>query len=146
MIRKWCVALALALLAILGAVCASAQSLQSLPFHYITTASTNSVLVNGNGQNILKWLVASNPTSSTTVNAWLHFYNKATAPNCGTDVPVMTIMIPPNSATGAGNTALSFDDTRFTAGIGFCVTANPADNDNAIGPSGIVINLGYLWL
>ena len=124
----------------------NAQSLQSLPFHYITTSSTNSMLVNGNGQNILKWVIASNPAATTTINAWLHLYNKATAPNCGTDVPVMTIMIPPNSATGAGNTTISFDDTRFTSGIGFCVTGGAADNDNTAGPSGIVINIGYLWL
>lgn len=139
--RKCLLSLALILVASLPA---RAQSLQPIPVHYITANSTNSTLVSGAGQNILKWVVASNPQATTTALAWLKLYDKATAPTCGTDVPVVTIMLPPNSATGAGNTPIGFDDTRFTHGIGFCVTLNAADNDNTSVPAGIVINLGYL--
>jgi hypothetical protein len=134
--------IALSLLLSFVAFGARAQSLQSTPFHYITVGSTNSTLVSGSGQNIMKWVVGSNNTG--TVN-WLKFYNKATAPTCGTDVPVITVMLPTN-ATGGGVTVIDMDDTRFTAGIGFCVTANAADNDNNAGTAGIALSLGYLGL
>lgn len=131
-------------LLLLSAPALHAQSLQSVPFKLITTNSTNSTLVSGAGQNILKWVVASNPSATATVINYLKLYNKATAPTCGTDVPVMTIMLPPNSGTGAGLTAISFDDVKFTLGLGFCVTLNAADNDNTSVAAGGVINVGYV--
>lgn len=137
-------ALLLVVLLSLGDLPARAQSLQSLPFKLITTNSTNSTLVSGVGQNVLKWVVASNPSATATVINYLKFYNKATAPTCGTDVPVMTIMLPPNSGTGAGLTSVSFDDVKFSAGIGICVTLLAADNDNTSVAAGDVINIGYV--
>lgn len=139
--RKIIRALLLMLLAALP-VEALAQSLQGIPVHFISLASTNSTLVSGAGQNILKWVVASNNTG--TVN-WLKFYNKATAPTCGTDIPVLTVMVPTN-ATGGGVTPVGFDDTRFPLGIGFCLTALQADNDTGVATVGIVISIGYLGL
>jgi hypothetical protein len=134
--------LGLLLLLLLCSLGVRAQSLQGIPVHFISLASTNSTLVSGAGQNILKWVVASNNTG--TVN-WLKFYNKATAPTCGTDVPVLTVMVPTN-ATGGGVTPVGFDDTRFPLGIGFCLTLNAADNDAVAGNAGIVISIGYLGL
>ena len=141
-IRAVALSLLLSLVAFSGLQCARAQSLQAIPVHFISLASTNSTLVSGAGQNILKWAIASNNTG--TVN-FLKFYNKATAPVCGTDVPVLTIMVPTN-ATGGGVTSVSFDDTRFTLGIGFCLTALVADNDTGPAQAGIAISLGFLGL
>jgi len=135
-------AIALSLLLSLVAFGARAQSLQATPFSLITAASTNSTLVTGTGQNVLKWVVTSNNTAST-IN-YLKFYNKATAPTCGTDIPVLRIMLPGNT-TGGGVTSVSFDDTRFTLGIGFCVTGGTgADADTSVGAAGLLINIGYV--
>ncbi len=132
-----CVGLVLA-----GIASAYAQAMQPLPFSYISTNSTNSTLVSGSGQNILKWLLATNPTGSIVY--YLKLYNKATAPTCGTDTPVMRIPLLPPS-TGNGQTAMSFDETKFTAGIGFCITLNLADSDTNAAAAGLTINLGYSW-
>lgn len=129
---------ALALALSLAAFHAKAQSLQSTPFHYLSLASNNSTLVTGAGQNILKWVIVYNNTATIY---YLKFYNKATAPTCGTDVPSITIPLPPNT-TSTGVLGLSFDDTRFTLGVGFCITALQADNDNTIAATGITVNLG----
>jgi hypothetical protein len=131
----------LSLLLSLAAFGAHAQSLPIVPVHFISLASTNSTLVSGAGQNVLKWVVASN--NSGTVN-FLKFYDKATAPTCGTDIPVFTVMVPTNT-TGGGVTAVSLDDTRFSRGIGFCLTAGVADNDTQAAQPNIAISIGYLW-
>lgn len=135
-------ALALSLLLSLAAFGARAQSLQSIPFHYLSGASNNSTLVSGAGQNILKWLIVYNNTATIY---YLKFYNKAVAPTCGTDTPVITVPLPPNT-TSTGVLGIDLDDTRFTAGIGFCITAGQADNDNTNSATGITLNLGYLGL
>lgn len=138
--RKFMLAL---LLTMLAALPAAAQSLQSTPFAYITLASSNSTLVTGAGQNVLKWIVATN--TGANVN-YLRLYNKATAPVCGTDVPIMRIPLLPTSSTSSnGQFAMAFDDTRFTLGIGFCVTkGNGTDGDATASDTGIFINLGYV--
>lgn len=143
MIKAIIRAVALSLLLSLAAFGARAQSLQGIPFHYITLNTTNSTLVSGTGQNILKWVVVGN-AQATQVN-YLKLYNKATAPTCGTDIPVITIMLPGNS-NGGGVTTVSFDDTKFTAGLGFCVTLNAADNDNTAVAAGTTISLAYVGL
>ena len=123
---------------------ASAQSLQSIPFKYLSQGSTNSTLVSGAGQNILKWIVATNTTTVAATITYLKLYNKATAPTCGTDIPVMTIPLLPNATNGNGQFAMGFDDTRFPLGIGFCLTEGIADNDTTATTTGISINIGYL--
>jgi len=119
---------------------ARAQSLQAIPFHYLSQASNNSTLVSGAGQNILKWIIVYNNTATIY---YLKFYNKATAPTCGTDTPQVTIPLPPTT-TSTGVISIGFDDTRFTAGIGFCIVAGQADNDNTNAATGITLNVGYL--
>jgi len=134
--------LALAALLCLQALPALAQSLQPIPVSYLSAATTNSTLISGAGQNVLKWLVAGN---TTAVVYYLKVYDKATAPVCGTDIPILRIPVPPSTATNGGVTALSFDDTRFTRGIGFCLTAALADNDTGVAAVGVALNFGYLW-
>lgn len=136
-------ALALSLLVSMAAFGAKAQSIKATPFGYITLASTNSTLVTGSGQNILKWIVATN--TGANVN-YLKLYNKATAPTCGTDIPIMRIPLLPTSATSSnGQFAMAFDDTSFTLGIGFCVTKGTgSDTDTTASDAGLFINIGYV--
>jgi hypothetical protein len=134
-------AVALSLLLSLAAFGARAQSLPVIPFHYLSAVSNNSTLVSGAGQNVLKWVIVYN--NNATIY-YLKFYNKATAPACGTDTPVITIPLPP-TGTSTGVLPISFDDTRFSLGIGFCIVALPADNDNGNAAAGITLNIGYLW-
>ena len=138
-IRTALMALTALLLSYAGA---AAQSLQALPFSYLSTASTNSTLIDGSGQNVLKWMVATN--TSTTTTYFLKIYDKKTAPVCGTDVPKLRIPLLPN-VNGGGQSIVGFDDTRFTQGIGFCLTGALADNDTSNAATGIVLNFGYLW-
>ena len=142
MIRRLSLIAVAAALVLALALPARAQSLKPLPFSYLSAVSTNSTLVAGNGQNILKWIVATN--TSTTNTYYLKLYNKATAPTCGTDTPVMRIPLLPNS-NGNGQFVGGFDDTSFTLGIGFCLTGGLPDNDNTNAATGVVINIGYLW-
>jgi hypothetical protein len=134
-------AIALSLLMSMMAFGAHAQSLQAIPFHYLSTASNNSTPVAGAGQNLLNWLFVTNTTTTTY---YMKLYNKATAPTCGTDTPVMNIPLLPTSATANGQIAMGFDNTKFSLGIGFCITGALADNDNSNAATGIAVNIGYV--
>jgi hypothetical protein len=131
----------LSLLLSLAAFGARAQSLPVIPFHYLSAVSNNSTLVSGAGQNVLKWAIVYN---SNGLIYYLKFYNKATAPTCGTDTPVIVVPLPPTT-TSTGVIPISFDDTRFSLGVGFCIVAGQADNDNTNAAAGITLNIGYLW-
>jgi len=134
MIKTIIRAVVLSLFLSLAAFGARAQSLQGIPFHYITLNTTNSTLVSGTGQNILKWVVVGN-AQATQVN-YLKLYNKATAPTCGTDAPVKTIGIP----AGASIPVSFGEGDMFPLGIGFCLTGAIADADTTAAATGIAIN------
>ena len=102
-----------------------------------TAATTNSTLVVAQRAS-LYGLILRNASASTL---YFKFYDKATAPTVGTDTPVMVIAIP---------TATSINYTfpypvGFNNGIGYGITANPADSDTtAIAANDIVgINVFY---
>lgn len=137
MIRR--IRIAVAFLLVLNGAALS-QALQAIPFSYLSTASTNSTLVNGSGQDILKWILATNTTSTTY---YLKVYDTSSAPSCGSGTPKLRIPLLPNS-TGNGQLAAGFDDTRFPSGIGFCLTGALADNDTTNAATGVTINIGYL--
>lgn len=73
----------------------------------------------------------------------MKFYNKATAPTVGTDIPVMTIPVPANTQ-GAG-ISISFSmGVNFPLGISIAITAGSADNDSVgILANEVLINLTY---
>jgi hypothetical protein len=58
---------------------------------------------------------------------YLKLYNKATAPTCGTDVPVMRIPIPASNCTPTIPFPIG---AAFGTGIGFCIVTGAADTDN----------------
>ncbi len=56
--------------------------------HYIGAVSTNSTLVAAAPANGQRSVYAINAFNSNATTYYLKLYNKATAPTCGTDVPV----------------------------------------------------------
>jgi hypothetical protein len=109
----------------------------------ISAASTNATLVRA-GDTLVSGYSWTN--QHATDWAWLKFYNKATAPTVGTDVPVFTMGFPPESAghidwrdrTGSGLSLGSL-------GLGVAFTADEADADSAaVGAGAVVFNLFYL--
>lgn len=61
---------------------------------------------------------------------FLKFYNKASAPTVGTDIPVIVVGVPA-TATGA---AVSFDldGFNFSLGIAYAITKLIADSDTTV--------------
>jgi hypothetical protein len=57
---------------------------------------------------------------------WLKLYNKASAPTCGTDTPVMRILAPVNSCTVQPIPV----GATFGTGIGYCIVTGATDADN----------------
>ena len=82
-------------------------------------------------------------SSISATPAYLKFYDKATQPVCGTDVPVKRVLIP--GSTAGLTTAVPFPvGVRFTLGIGYCVTTGIADNDTtAPAASTFLVNIDW---
>lgn len=110
------------------------------PYHLVAVGTTNSNSVKGSAGVV--YSVQTGNINAATI-AYLKFYDKATAPTCNSDTVVKTIVIPANSL-GGGNNASMPVGWQFTTGIGICVTAGIADNDNtAVTAANVVINIGY---
>ncbi len=116
---------------------AEAQEAQSSPYSYLSAANNNSTLVYA-GPTLLNSLIVVNTTNTIY---YLKVYNKATAPVCGTDTPTLRIPIPQNN-NGNGLVDLAVAGMRFPSGVGFCLTAGLADNDNTNAATGIALNFG----
>ena len=133
---KTIIAAALAALLCLGLAPASAQT---VPVKYLSAATTNATLVSAGRTKLGAGVVVN----TTTTVYYLKFYNKATAPTCGTDVPVWTLPIPYGASNAAGGFVLPLDGgLLFPLGFGFCLTASIADSDNTAAATGLVVNLG----
>jgi hypothetical protein len=108
----------------------------------ISAGSTNDTLVRA-GDTAVDGYSFTN--QHTTDWAWLKFYNKATAPTVGTDVPVVTIGLPPESAghiDWRGRLGQGF--SLFPLGLGIGVTLDEADADTtSVGAGSIVLNIFY---
>lgn len=123
--------LALAALLCLGAPPALAQT---SPSKYLSAATTNSTLVLPR-KTILGQVVATNTTATAY---YLKFYDKATTPTCGTDVPKWTVAVRANADfVMPSNMVLMFYN-----GLGFCLTSGFADNDTGAAATGVIVNLG----
>lgn len=79
--------------------------------------------------------VISGYNAAATV-LYLKFYNKATAPTVGTDVPVMTLALPATAA-------FSFDmhGHYFSTGIGYGMVTGAADNNTTALTAADVVGL-----
>ncbi len=139
MSKTICRALAAALVVIAALLPASANELQGKPYSYLSQASNNATLVYA-GPALLKFLL---PVNTTTTIYYLKLYDKATAPSCGTDIPVLRIPVPVH--TDGGAVPIEVGGIQFTNGVGFCLVAGIADSDNTNAATGVAINLGVAW-
>jgi hypothetical protein len=109
------------------------------PYKLISTTSTNANVVKASAGNLYS-IVAIGLTSTVR---YLKFYNKATAPTVGTDIPVMTIPVPANTQ-GAGVSIPFSVGVNFPLGIALAITTGSADNDAvAIVAGDVIVNLTY---
>ena len=125
---------ALAALLLSGAQSAHAQS---APKKYLSAASNNATVVYGRS-SLLNMVHVENTTATIY---YVKFYNKATAPTCGTDVPVLTIPAPASATGGAPVVLAPAQGMKFGLGVGFCIVAGIADNDNTNAATGVAVNV-----
>lgn len=109
------------------------------PFKLISAATTNATTVKASAGQLYSIIAIG-----TTANIrYLKFYNKASNPTVGTDIPVLTIPIPGNTQ-GAG-VAIHFTvGTVFSTGIALAITAGVTDADSAaVGANDVIVNLTF---
>jgi hypothetical protein len=105
----------------------------------LSAASTNSTLAKSSAGQVYGWYITNNNASERYVK----LYNKASAPTIGTDTPVITLLIPGNTA-GAGTNVNFSAGIAFATGIGYGTTTGYADNDTgAVAAGEIIVNLFY---
>jgi hypothetical protein len=106
-------------------------------YNVVTTASTNAAAIKATAGSLYE-ITVSNVTATAL---YVKFYNKATAPTVGTDVPILTIPAP-------ANTTVSFEfgstGKRFTTGIAIAATAAAAATDTGVSVAGVQINASYI--
>ncbi len=102
----------------------------------VSAATTNATVAKASPGRLFGW-VASNTNAAAR---YLKVYDKATAPTVGTDVPVLTIMLP------IGGVAMHdmADGVVFSRGISFALTSGAADADTgAVGAAESAVQLFF---
>lgn len=103
-----------------------------------SAATTNATSVKNAAGNVFS-ITASNTNAAAR---YVKLYNKASAPTVGTDVPVLTIPIPPGSAV---NLEFGTPGWRFGTGIALAITANAVDSDTtAVAASEVKVLTAYI--
>jgi hypothetical protein len=103
-----------------------------------SAASTNAAFIK-NAAGTVYNIVASNTNAATR---YVKFYNKASAPTLGTDVPVITIAVPTNGTVQANMGVLGH---RFSTGIAIAITTGAADSDTgAVAANEIKVLTSYV--
>lgn len=104
----------------------------------ISAASTNATSV----KNGTAALGGGHLTNNTAAWKYFKLYNKSSAPTVGTDTPVATIGIPPNSSIAIGLPMAV--GTKFSSGIAYAITGAIANADTtAIGANEVAVCLNY---
>ena len=106
-----------------------------LPVKVNVAAGTNATSLKV-GNSALYWV---NSVNVAAYAVYIKFYDKATAPVVGTDVPVLTVQIPAG-APGLFNPA---EPVYFLNGMAYAVTKLPADSDTtAVLASDLIFTFG----
>lgn len=106
--------------------------------HVNSAASTNATAVKTSAGSIYN-VVAFN---SGAAAAYIKFYNKASAPTVGTDVPVMVLAVPVN---GTAQITAGGWGHRFATGIGMAITGGAANSDTtAVAASQVQVSVAYI--
>lgn len=105
---------------------------------YNSAATTNATSVKTTSGNVHSiWAFNSGAAA-----AYLKLFNKTSAPTVGTDIPVMTFLIP------AGNNIIVSGGTlsdRYTSGIAFAITGGAADTDTtAVAASQVKVRISFV--
>lgn len=137
MIKKVIIAVAIALIISVVGGKAKAQAYGDQPYKAFSAANTNSTLVKSTPGSITTIAIVN----TTATIYYFKLYNKATAPTCNSDTPVMTI--PVLASTVAPTIIPAPNGIIFRTGIGFCLTGGLADNDNTNAATGVAINLTF---
>lgn len=106
-------------------------------FRRVATASTNSANVVAVPKQVYEIIA----TNSNAAARYLKLYNTATTATVGTDVPVLTILLPPGATTH-----LSFPHGLggFTLGIAMALVTGHADSDTgAVSANEHVVQIAY---
>lgn len=113
-------------------------------FALTAAATTNATSVKATA-GTLYGIQCSNPSASIK---YLKLYNKASAPTVGTDVPVMTIAVPPQNTGTPTAFSLVIGGVvgyRFATGIALATTGNMADTDTTgVAAGELKITLSYI--
>lgn len=84
-------------------------------------AGTNAALIVSAARNLYGGTI----WNAGTAAAFLKLYDKATAPTVGTDLPVLTVMIPSGGTLNLERTI----PRRFSLGLAYAITGGKADGD-----------------
>ena len=110
-----------------------------VPYHIVAAASNNATSLKGFSGEV-GFISVFNVAAAA---CYVKFYDKATVPAVGTDVPAHVVMGPGNS-TGAGAVESFVKPIVFANGIAFSVTTGISDTDNTgVAANNVVINIGY---
>ncbi|WP_434857585.1 hypothetical protein [Bradyrhizobium sp. HKCCYLR20261] len=112
----------------------NAQNVQS-GHKLVSAASTNATLVK-TGNTILWGGLVTNVSASVK---YIKFYNKATAPVIGTDVPVLVVAIPAGQVVSLLDLVGAWAGFKAVLGLGYGLTGGSADSDTAAVAAGDVI-------
>lgn len=102
-----------------------------------SAASNNSTALKGSAGQVYD-LLACNGSAAVK---YVKLYNKATAPTCGTDTPVLRITVPASNCAPPISSNIGL---AFSLGIGYCIVTGVADTDNtAVAANDVFLSIGY---
>ena len=106
-----------------------------------STASTNATLIKGSAGSVFN-IIAHNTHGGGAGNSIaLRFYDKATAPVVGTDVPMIIIHVGPNTSKELNFTS----GITFKNGIAYSITDGDTLLDaTAVSENGVQVYIGYI--
>ena len=100
-------------------------------------ATTNATSVKASPGQLTSWVL----TNTSVALKVFRFYNKASAPVVGTDVPFFVVALPPNTVSEFASPL----GRNFSLGIAYAITTLIADNDaTAVAANDVVGSLGYV--
>ena len=106
-----------------------------------STASTNATSVKGSAGSIFNIIVHNTHGGGAGNSIALRFYDKATAPVVGTDVPMIIIHVGPNTSKELNFTS----GITFKNGIAYSITDGDALLDaTPVDADGVQLYIGYI--
>ncbi len=109
-----------------------------VPYHLIAAGSNNATVLKAFSGEV-GFISVFNLAAAA---CYVKFYDKATAPVVGTDIPVHVTMAPGNTA-GAGAVESLVRPIVFANGISFAIVTGIADSDTTgVAANNVVLNLG----